>query len=111
MASLKDLLKIKGVVAAGEFNSEGGWVNYESSIEISPEMATISAQFFATITMMHHTLANAFSQVSGMNWVPQKVWMFAGGDWAVVAGLNRGVFVEVAKADFNKLYEALVSPR
>jgi roadblock/LC7 domain-containing protein len=111
MASLKDLLKIKGVVAAGEFTASGGWVNYESKIDLSPEMITITAQFAATITMMHHTLANAFSQISDMKWVPQKQWTFTGGDWAAVVSLNRCVFVEAAKADYNKLYEALVGPR
>jgi roadblock/LC7 domain-containing protein len=46
-----------------------------------------------------------------MNWVPQQGWMYAGGDWTVAIGGNRGVFVETAKADFNKLYSALVGQR
>jgi roadblock/LC7 domain-containing protein len=37
--------------------------------------------------------------------------MYAGGDWTVAIGGNRGVFVETAKADFNKLYSTLVGGR
>ena len=111
MSSLKHLLKIDGVVAAGEFTNDGGWVNYESKMEMSPELVEVSAKFCTTITMMHHTLANAFSRASNMKWEPQKLWMFTGGDWVVMVGKNRGVFVEAAKADYNKIYEALVGKR
>ena len=78
---------------------------------MSPEMAAMSAQFCATVTMLFNTLAGAFAQLSQMNWVPQHGWMYAGGDWTVAIGGNRGVFVETAKADFNELFNALVSAR
>lgn len=50
-------------------------------------------------------------KLSKMNWVPQKGWMYAGGDWTVDIGGNRGVFSETAKADFNQLYKVLVGDR
>jgi roadblock/LC7 domain-containing protein len=43
-----------------------------------------------------------------MNWVPQQGWAYSGGEWTVAIGGNRGVFVETAKADFNRLFQALV---
>lgn len=70
-----------------------------------------NGQICATVTMMFNTLAGAFTQLSKMNWVPQKGWAYSGGDWTVAVGGNRGVFVETARADFNKLFETLVGPR
>ena len=111
MARLDELLGIDGVVAAGEFAPDGKLVEYKAKMDMSPEMAAMTAQFCATVTMMFNTLAGAFSQLSRMNWVPQQGWMYAGGDWTVAIGGNRGVFAETAKADFNRLYSALVGKR
>ncbi len=111
MASLDDLLKIDGVAAAGEFAADGKLVDFKASMDMSPEMAAMSAQFCATLTMLFDTLAGAFAQLSQMKWVPQQGWMYAGGDWTVAVGGNRGVFVDTAKADFNELFRALVGNR
>jgi roadblock/LC7 domain-containing protein len=108
MATLDDLLKIDGVVAAGEFTADGKLVDYKSNSDMPPEMAEMSAQFCATVTMLFNTLAGSFSQLSQMNWVPQQGWMYAGGDMTVAVGGNRGVFIETAKADFNQLFQVLV---
>ncbi len=111
MASLSDLLQIDGVFAAGEFSADGRLVDYKANGEMSREQAEMSAQFCATVSMLFNTLAGAFGQLSGMKWTPGQGWMYAGGDWTVAVGGNRGVFVETAKADFNKLYGALVGAR
>jgi roadblock/LC7 domain-containing protein len=111
MATLDELLKINGVVAAGEFTADGKMVNYKAKIDMSPEMAAMTAQFCATVTMMFNTLAGAFAQLSKMKWVPQQGWMYAGGDWTVAIGGNKGVFVETAKADFSQLFQVLVGGR
>jgi roadblock/LC7 domain-containing protein len=77
---------------------------------LAPGLAAGGAQFCATVSMLFDTLAGAFSQMSGMSWTPQQGWAYSGGDWtvAVGAGGRKGVFVETAKADFNKLFGALV---
>ncbi len=111
MATLDDLLKIDGVVSAGEFAADGKLVDYKANMDMSPEMAAMSARFCATVTMLFNTLAGAFAQLSQMNWVPQQGWMYAGGDWTVAVGGNRGVFIETAKADFNQLFQVLVGER
>ena len=108
MASLDDLLDIEGVVAAGEFTPAGELVDYKAKMDMSEEMAQMTAQFCATVTMMFNTLAGSFTQLSGMNWVPQQGWAYSGGEWTVAIGGNRGVFIETAKADFNQLFEVLV---
>jgi roadblock/LC7 domain-containing protein len=113
VATLQELLDIEGVVAAGEFNLDGSLVDFETSMDMSEEMAKMSAQFCATVSMMFNTLAGSFTQLSGMNWAPQQGWAYSGGDWtvAVGGGGTRGVFVETAKADFNRLFEVLVGER
>ena len=113
MAKSDDLLKIEGVVAVVEFTADGELVDFKSKMDMSPstEMAAMTAQFCATVTMMFNTLAGAYTKLSGMKWVPQQGWAYSGGEWTVAIGGNRGVFVETAKADFNKLFESLVGPR
>jgi roadblock/LC7 domain-containing protein len=111
MATLDELLTIDGVAAAGEFRLDGTLVDYKAKTDMSPELAAMSAQFTATVSMLFNTLSGAFTPMSGMNWSPPRGWMFAGGDWTVAASGNKGVFVETAKADFNELFSALVGPR
>jgi len=111
MASLDDLLDIEGVAAAGEFTADGQLVDYKAKMDMSPEMAEMTAQFCATVTMMFNTLAGSYTRLSGMNWVPQQGWAYSGGEWTVAIGGNRGVFIETSKADFNQLFEALVGSR
>ncbi len=111
MASLDDLLDFEGGAAAGEFTPDGELVDYKARMDMSPEMAQMTAQFCATVTMMFNTLAGSFTQLSGMNWVPQQGWAYSGGDWTVAIGGNRGVFIETSKADFNRLFETLVGSR
>ena len=111
MATLDDLLKLPGVMAAGEFTPDGKLVDYKAKMEMSHELATMTAQFCGSVTMMFNTLAGAYTHLIKMNWVPQKGWAFSGGEWTVAVGGSRGVFVQTAKADFNKLFEALVGRR
>jgi roadblock/LC7 domain-containing protein len=113
VATLQELLDIEGVVAAGEFNLDGSLLDFETSMDMSEEMAQMSAQFCATVSMMFNTLAGSFTKLSDMNWVPQQGWAYSGGEWTVAigGGGTRGVFVETAKADFNRLFEVLVEER
>jgi roadblock/LC7 domain-containing protein len=110
MATLEELLNIEGVVAAGEFDPDGSLVDFRASMDMSPEMAQMTAQFCATVTMMFNTLAGSYTRLSDMQWVPQQGWAYSGGDWTVAVGGGgyKGVFVETARADFNKLFEVLV---
>ncbi len=109
MAILDDLIKIDGVVAAGEFTAEGKLVDYKANMDMPRDMAEMAAQFCATVTMMFNTLAGSFSKLSDMNWVPQQGWTYSGGDMTVAVGGagKKGVFIETAKADLKQLFQVL----
>ena len=110
LATLDDLLKLPGVVAAGEFRPDGTLVGFKAKMDMPRDLAQTTAQFCATVTMLLNTLAGAYTQLSHMRWVPQQGWAYSGGDWTVAVGGSRGIFVETAKADFNQLFQALVGP-
>jgi roadblock/LC7 domain-containing protein len=107
MAKLDDLLKIDGVTAVGEFTADGTLLNYKANINMPPEMAAMSAQFCASVSMMFNTLAGTFSHLTPMKWTPQQGWAYSGGDMTVAVGGRIGVFIRTEKADFNKLFQAL----
>lgn len=109
MVNFDELLTLDGVAAVGEFASDGKIIEYRSNVDIPKEIAEISAQFCATVSMLFNTLAGAFNHVTKTQWVPQKVWSYSGGDWTIIigGGGNTGVFVETSKADFNRLFKAL----
>jgi roadblock/LC7 domain-containing protein len=111
-STLDDLLKNEGVFFAGEFDKDGTLVDYKAKMEAPREMAALAAQYGATVTMLFDALAGSFTQLSGgMPWVPQQGWAYSGGQYTACVGGNRWVFVETDKADFNKLFEALIGPR
>jgi len=64
-ASLVELAKVDGVVAAGEFRLDGTLVDFQSSMDMSEELAALAAEFCATVSMLFNTLAPAFEGVSG----------------------------------------------
>src|SRR2546428_12083242 len=110
MATLDELLKIDGVVAAGEFTTDGKLVDYKSKMNMSPEIVAMTAQYCATVTMMFNTLANAYTKLSKMNWVPQQGWAYSRGEWTIAIGGNRGVVVEKTKGDLNPPFYAARGP-
>jgi roadblock/LC7 domain-containing protein len=113
MASLEELCKIDGVVAAGEFRKGGTLVDHRSNVDMPREQAAAAAQFCATVSLLFDTLAGSFTQVSGMPWTPQQGWAYSGGEYTVAVGEGgtKGVFIETAKADFNELFKVLVGER
>jgi roadblock/LC7 domain-containing protein len=110
--SLDELLKLKGVVASGEFFADGKVKDFRSkNNELSPEVADLTAQFAAAVSQLLGTLAVAHSKISGFNWIPEQGWAYSGGDLTIAVGGNRGVFVKTAEADFNQLFDALIGSR
>ncbi|MCI0525824.1 MAG: DUF2173 family protein [Nitrospira sp.] len=109
MATLDELMRAKGVIAAGEFTDDGRLVSYKGNIP--QDQAEMTAQFCGTVNMMFKTLSAAYEKITGMRWTPAQGWAFAGGDYSVCIGGNRGAFVETAKADYNQLFGLLVGSR
>jgi len=107
--TLEELLDIQGVVAAVEFSLDGSLLDYEAKIDMSEEMAQMTAQYCAAVYLMFNTLASSFTNLSGMNWLPQHGWAYSGGEWTACIGDDgkRGVLVDTSMADFNELFEAL----
>lgn len=105
-ATLDDLLAIDGVTVAFEFAADGKCVDYKGK-DVTPEMAALFTRYCALVTMSFSILAGAFTALSEENWVPQKLWTYTGGDYTVVVGGYRGVFIETVKANLNELHTAL----
>jgi roadblock/LC7 domain-containing protein len=111
MTRLDDLLKIDGVVAAGEMTPDGTRVAaYQARIKMTPEMAAMASQFCGTLTMTYDTLATAFSQLTGTPWTPQKAWTYSGGDLTVAVAGRYWLFIQTDKADFARLFQTLLAP-
>ena len=53
-------------------------------MDMSRDMAAMTAQFVATVTLLFNTLAGAFTQLSKMKWIPQQ-----GGPTLEATGLSR----------------------
>ena len=109
MATLDELMRAKGVIAAGEFTDDGRLVTYKGNLP--KDQAEMTAQFCGTVNMMFKTLSGAYEKLTGMRWTPVQGWAFSGGDYSVCVGGNKGVFVETSKADYNQLFESLVGSR
>jgi roadblock/LC7 domain-containing protein len=112
MATLDELMQIEGVMAAGEFTPTGQLVDFKSSMSMPQDQASMTAQFCSTVSIMFNTLAKAYSHMySNMDWLPPKFWAYGGGNVAVCVGGTKGVFLEIAKADFNELFKAFATDR
>jgi roadblock/LC7 domain-containing protein len=110
--SLDELLRLKGVVASGEFSANGKLIEFRSNNnQLSNEVADLTAQFAAAVSQLLGALASAHSKISGFNWLPEHGWTYSGGDLTIAVGGNRGVFVKTAEADFSQLFDALIQSR
>jgi roadblock/LC7 domain-containing protein len=107
-ATLDDLIKIEGVTVAFEYTADGRVTEYRAR-DLSPEMAALIARYCALVTMTFNILAGAFTALSEENWVPQRGWIYVGGDYTVVIGNGgyRGVFIETTKVNLSELMTIL----
>jgi len=59
--TLQELLEFEGVVAAVEFRLDGSLVDYEAKMDMSEEMAQMTAQYCAAVSLLFNTLASPYS--------------------------------------------------
>ena len=110
--SLDELLRLKGVIASGEFSADGKLIDFRGKDNRLPQdVAELTAQFAAAVSQLLGALAAAHTKVSGFNWVPERGWAYSGGDLTIAVGGRHGVFFKTEDADFNELFEVLIGQR
>lgn len=106
VSKLKELMSLPGAVAAGEFSDDGKLLAYYG--DISEKAAEIAALMCAANKATGNMQAKGWSAYSGKEgfW-PVQGFAVAAGKYAACIMGNVGVFVELDKADFDKIFETL----
>lgn len=105
MIGLDRLMKIKGVVAAGQF-SEGGKI-IRSVGNIPKELMEQTAELCSSETKHFEELVKQYnSKMEG--WDPLVGWAVWGGKYAITIVGNTGVIIESKYADLNQLRVDLI---
>ncbi len=108
MIGLDRLMERKGVVAAGQFGSDGrvfravGPLSKKQMEEVALSCATLEKHAWIAATELRDS--------TGLKWGNLNGWVLWAGDLALCVSGNTGVFVEAAKADFNQLLVDLFGP-
>jgi roadblock/LC7 domain-containing protein len=106
MADLKDIMKIKGVVAVGRFSDEGHLLEYEGDMQ--EDEAAMAAQMCAANKMMGQMQVNGFTAMSGEDgWTPLAGFALSGPSMSVCVEGDIGVFVKNDEVSFNEVFQAL----
>lgn len=106
MPTLKELMQLPGAVAAGKFDGNGNLCAYTG--DISEKAAEIAALMAAANEAVANMQAKGFSAYTGKEgFFPVQGFSVAAGKYAACIMGNYGVFVELDKADFDKIFEAL----
>lgn len=106
MASLDELLEVKGTVGALRFYGDGSLA--ETAGELPQEHADLAAEMCHTTTRMMHQEADLFAAYSGMRgWTPPEGWAMQGDELTVWAVGNIACFVRNGEVSFNELYRAV----
>ena len=98
-------MKIKGVVTAGLFSSDGRLLGYKG--DIPKELAELVAKISAANSQMAQAEAEAFSRLSQMKFSPALDWAVAVGEYAICMMGNYGALVKVSEAGFNLIFKEL----
>lgn len=106
MTDLNNLLKLKGVFAAGAFSDDGKLTAYAG--DITEDAAAMAAAMCAANMHMARMQTDGFTAMSGESgWTPATGFAVAGPKFAVCVMGNVGVFARLGEASFNEIYKAL----
>ena len=100
MIGLDRLMKIRGVVAAGQFSEKGEIIRQIGEL---PEDLMDTGELCLRQTGAAEELLRVLEEKSSRTWLPLVGWSVFGGKYAVVTVGNTRVFVEAKRADFNQL--------
>lgn len=107
LSKLKELMSLPGAVAAGEFSEDGRLLAYYGNID--EKSAEIAAMMSAANKLMGNMQAKGWSAYTGQGgFYPVLGFAVAGGKYAACMMGNVGVFVELDKADFDKIFKTLL---
>jgi roadblock/LC7 domain-containing protein len=101
MIGLDRLMRIKGVVAAGQFSEDGRVIRKAG--EISDEIMNETAKICAYQNQKLNELTKFFETISAMEWQPLMGWAVWGGKYVVMVMGNTGIFIESKHADYREL--------
>ncbi len=100
MIGLDRLMKIKGVVAAGQFSDDGKVIRKVGEL---PEDLMKSARLCVQQNESSREFLKALDDRSERDWQPLMGWIVWGGKYSVVVIGNTRVFVETSRGDYNQL--------
>ena len=105
MIGLDRLMKIEGVVAAGQFSEDGKVIRKVGEL---PEDLIVSAQLCVQQNENSREFLKSLDNKSERDWQPLMGWIVWGGKYSVVVVGNTRVFVETSRGDYNQLLVDLI---
>jgi len=94
-------MKIPGVVAAGQCDSEGKIIRKVGDIpnKVRKQIAKINSEQTKSLG----AIAQIFEELTDMEWTPMVGWMMWGGKYALCVVHSNCLIIEASRADFNQL--------
>ena len=105
MIGLDRLMKIEGVVAAGQFSEDGEVIRRVGEL---PEDLMMSAKLCVQQNEGAREFLESLDKRSERDWQPLVGWVVWGSKYSVVVVGNTRVFVETSRADYNQLMTDLI---
>ena len=106
MPTVEELMEIPGAVAAGEFDDQGNVIKFTGDIsETAAEIAALMAVANRSVGNMEAKGWTAYTGKDGF--FPVQGFAVAAGKYAACIMGNKGVFVELEKADFDQIFKKL----
>jgi roadblock/LC7 domain-containing protein len=101
MIGLDRIMKIPGVIAAGQFDEEGKIIRKTGDIpdDVREKIAKMNSEQTKTLKAKVQTL----DQLTDLEWMPLVGWMMWGGRYALCVVDYNCIIIEVKRADFNQL--------
>ena len=101
MIGLDRLIKIPGVIAVGQCDSEGRIIRKVGNIPLKAREQI--SKMNAEQTKKFSTVAQLMNQLTDLEWTPMIGWIMWGGRYALCVVENNCLIIEAKHANFNQL--------